>query len=758
MAARMLAKWSSKAEGQATTASPTPKQEVSSPVLSNLEGQSNALSPGITNATASKGAGKLTMTASVSAYKAPVPFLIESLAWQDLSYYYRTQDGGKDIEKAAVKNATGLVRRGDMVAVMGPSGAGKSSLFDVLARRIGSSGRLEGQMYVNGSALDDDTFQRISEYVQHEDVFVPTQTLENALLYHCNLRLGPTVPLGEKRAKVEGLAHEAGLSDKMHTRIGGLLAGGLTVKGLSNGEKRRASVVCAALASPSILFLDEPTSGLDSYAALKVMEMMSKFCAEGRLIVCTIHQPRSQVYDLFNKVLVLSQGNTIYFGDSSTAGVLRWFEGTLQRSLPLGTSIPDFVLDLVNISFLEDEDGKEGGMERGEEEGKKPKNGLASTGEQHGLSSSEKSIKRKENKKEKKQEGMTQHKQHKQQQQQGPLQIIKAAALFRHSPSSMALREEINEIHARALSIEKDHRHKHHGEDERTDRHVLTTKEKIIAATHRGESSWAYRFQVVFKRNLQFYLANPGNVLVRLFISFTVGIFQGIVFFNSPSKTPALVQAVALLICLFVTQLQALLLPFVSMTLFIEDRKFFVREAASRLYSTSIYFLANALLELILTTACALIYGLLTYFLCFYATSGDFAFSWARLSVYLLFVVAGAHTGSMQAIMCAILSPSLELACTLNVGITCVFCFGGIPPRLLFPPARIIQWISPLKYSYTAMVESYFRGTSANFYVEMMDVTRPSGVWVNFGCLLVFFIVYNVISFWGLHNLYRTKR
>lgn len=119
MAAQMLAKWSSKAEGQATTASPTPKQEVSSPVLSNLEGQSNALSPGITNTTASKGAGKLTMTASVSTYKAPVPFLIESLAWQDLSYYYRTQDGGKGIEKAAIKNATGLVRRGDMVAVMG---------------------------------------------------------------------------------------------------------------------------------------------------------------------------------------------------------------------------------------------------------------------------------------------------------------------------------------------------------------------------------------------------------------------------------------------------------------------------------------------------------------------------------------------------------------------------------------------------------------------------------------------------------------
>jgi hypothetical protein len=56
-------------------------------------------------------------------------------------------------------------------------------------------------------------------------------------------------------------------------------------------------------------------------------------------------------------------------------------------------------------------------------------------------------------------------------------------------------------------------------------------------------------------------------------------------------------------------QLQALLLPFVSMTLFIEDRKFFVRESASKLYSTSNYFLANALLELVLTTTCAIIYG-----------------------------------------------------------------------------------------------------------------------------------------------------
>ena len=83
-----------------------------------------------------------------------------------------------------------------------------------------------------------------------------TQTLSQALEYHSNLRLGPHVSMSEKRARIDRLVHEAGLSEKMNTRIGGILAGGITIKGLSNGEKRRVSVVCAAIANPSILFLD----------------------------------------------------------------------------------------------------------------------------------------------------------------------------------------------------------------------------------------------------------------------------------------------------------------------------------------------------------------------------------------------------------------------------------------------------------------------------------------------------------------------
>jgi len=207
--------------------------------------------------------------------------------------------------------------------------------------------------------------------------------------------------------------------------------------------------------------------------------------------------------------------------------VLRWFEHALHRSLPCGTSIPDFVLDLVNVSFLEEEgqSGKEGWVEEGKEEGKVGKALLvlmeghqgssssctsASSASSSSLSSSpslssssspspsrvEKKSSKKREEEERKEEEASQKQQQQQQQQQqkqkGPLDIVKAAALFRSSPSFLALREEIEGIHAQALSLEKKgdghHQHQQHQQQ--------TTKERILAATHKGEIGWGYRFQV----------------------------------------------------------------------------------------------------------------------------------------------------------------------------------------------------------------------------------------------------------------------
>ena len=73
------------------------------------------------------------------------------------------------------------------------------------------------------------------------------------------------------------------------------------------------------ISNPAILFLDEPTSGLDSFQSLSVMESMKSMAQSGRLVISVIHQPRSSIYDMFDKLLLLSNGRTMYYGDANQA-------------------------------------------------------------------------------------------------------------------------------------------------------------------------------------------------------------------------------------------------------------------------------------------------------------------------------------------------------------------------------------------------------------------------------------------------------
>lgn len=86
-------------------------------------------------------------------------------------------------------------------------------------------------------------------------------------------------------------------------QVGGSLPGGLMLRGLSGGERRRLTIATGILSVPSVLFLDEPTSGLDSFAALSVMGHLKGMAAERRLVViCSIHQPRSAIWEMFDRV------------------------------------------------------------------------------------------------------------------------------------------------------------------------------------------------------------------------------------------------------------------------------------------------------------------------------------------------------------------------------------------------------------------------------------------------------------------------
>ncbi|CAG7818799.1 unnamed protein product, partial [Allacma fusca] len=125
----------------------------------------------------------------------------------------------------------------------------------------------------------------------------------------------------ERKRRVEELMMELGLKKCEHTRIGipGLM------QGLSGGERKRLAFAAEVLTDPPLLLCDEPTTGLDSYSAQKIVGMMQNLAAKGKTIVCTIHQPSSQVFSMFDQLLLLAEGRTAYFG--TAVGALDFLKG-----------------------------------------------------------------------------------------------------------------------------------------------------------------------------------------------------------------------------------------------------------------------------------------------------------------------------------------------------------------------------------------------------------------------------------------------
>lgn len=110
---------------------------------------------------------------------------------------------------------------------------------------------------------------------------------------------------------------QIGLKKCEHTMIGQT---GI-IKGLSGGEKKRLSFAAEVLTNPSLMFCDEPTSGLDSFMALNVVQVLKAMAQNGKTVICTIHQPSSEVYALFDKLLLLAEGRVAFLGSPEEANI-----------------------------------------------------------------------------------------------------------------------------------------------------------------------------------------------------------------------------------------------------------------------------------------------------------------------------------------------------------------------------------------------------------------------------------------------------
>lgn len=193
---------------------------------------------------------------------------------------------------------------------------------------------------MNGKPRDETKFRSISAYVLQDDFMYAYLTVFETLLMAAHFFLPVSMSSQEKEEHVRSVIAELGLVKATDTIIGND-----KVRGVSGGERRRASIAVQLLTDPAVLFLDEPTSGLDAFQSQAVMESMKKLADDGRLVISVIHQPRSSIYEMFNKLLVLSEGRTMFYGDAIDA--VKHFQ-TCGFTCPDDFNPSDFFLDLLS--------------------------------------------------------------------------------------------------------------------------------------------------------------------------------------------------------------------------------------------------------------------------------------------------------------------------------------------------------------------------------------------------------------------------
>jgi len=241
------------------------------------------------------------------------------MSWKDLSCSYPSKRSGEP-DITTLSNVTGHIRYQELVAIMGGSGGGKSTLMDILSGRK-TLGNLSGEMSVLGtemlpSSMDCKNILRdVAAYVPQNEQFFPNQTPEEAVEFAANLKLGRD-ERGDhvRKSRVREMLDLVGIPVKARTRpIGGTLAGGVVLRGLSGGERKRLALACAFAMKPKLIFLDEITSGLDSENAVVVIDLVKQLCVNMNVAaVVVIHQPSYEVFSHFDRLVMVCKGKCVF--------------------------------------------------------------------------------------------------------------------------------------------------------------------------------------------------------------------------------------------------------------------------------------------------------------------------------------------------------------------------------------------------------------------------------------------------------------
>ena len=250
--------------------------------------------------------------------------------------------------KVILNKVSGEAKPGEIIALMGPSGSGKTSLMNVLSGRATYQ---DGTISINGNLLEKDGMKRFMSkvaYVKQHDVFFEELTVRDQLTYTAQFRIPDTNI--DKKVRQEHIRTEVNRIIKL-LRLTKVADSQIFM--CSGGEKKRVNIGTELITDPSVIMLDEPTSGLDSASAVSLLKVLKDLANQGKTIITSIHQPNSESFLNFDKLLMLSDGNVVFFGKpSESLAYLR----TQGHACPAGYNLADHWMNLlVTDSSVEEE-------------------------------------------------------------------------------------------------------------------------------------------------------------------------------------------------------------------------------------------------------------------------------------------------------------------------------------------------------------------------------------------------------------------
>lgn len=262
--------------------------------------------------------------------------------------YYKFPTGTYGVE-----NVTFGEEQGKLIGIMGVSGAGKTTLLNVLS---GVTSPSAGEVLINGINIhkEKSNIEGVIGLIPQDDLLIEELTVFQNLYYNAKLCFKDKSE-EELTSLVEKTLENLGLLNYKHLKVGSPMN-----KTISGGQRKRLNIALELIREPSILFVDEPTSGLSSRDSENVMDLLRELSLKGKLIFVVIHQPSSEIYKMFDKIMILDVGgHLIYYGNPIEAVMyFKQMDAQINSDIgecpTCGTVNPELIFNIIEARVVDE--------------------------------------------------------------------------------------------------------------------------------------------------------------------------------------------------------------------------------------------------------------------------------------------------------------------------------------------------------------------------------------------------------------------